>query len=65
MEQAANSSGVAGSEFKDYRDIRTLIELGTPNLGSPLANMVSEIYQSNALGQVIANATIRDCNKIT
>ena len=50
MEQAANSSGVAGSEFKDYRDIRTLIELGTPNLGSPLANMVDAIYSNTTIG---------------
>jgi hypothetical protein len=47
-----------GSAFQDYRNIRTLVELGTPNLGSPLANLVSEIYQPNTLGQTIANATV-------
>ncbi len=60
MEQAANSSGVAGSEFKDYRDIRTLIELGTPNLGSPLANMVDAIYSDPTIGKAQLDSWLVD-----
>ena len=59
MEQAADSNGVAGSEFKDFRNVRSLVELGTPNLGSPLANLVDEVYSGTPLGQTIANATVR------
>ncbi len=54
MEQATNSSG--GKLFEDFRNIRSLIELGTPNLGSPLANMIDEVYSGTALGQTIGNA---------
>jgi Ca2+-binding RTX toxin-like protein/pimeloyl-ACP methyl ester carboxylesterase len=39
-------------EFADRRDVRKLIELGTPNKGSPLANMVDEVFK----GGLIANA---------
>ncbi len=58
MEQAADSSGTPGSEFQDYRNVRTMIELGTPNLGSPLANLVDEAYQNSPLGKTIANAAV-------
>jgi len=33
-------------EYAGRRDVRKIIELGTPNLGSPLANMVDEIYRN-------------------
>ncbi|MGC9260299.1 MAG: esterase/lipase family protein [Phycisphaerae bacterium] len=52
MEQATGTSG--GKLFEDFRNIRTLVELGTPNLGSPLANMIDEIYKN----PLIANADI-------
>ena len=56
MEQAANSSG--GKLFEDLRNIRSLIEIGTPNLGSPLANMIDEVYSGTSLGKMIANASL-------
>ena len=40
------------AEYAQRRDVRKIIELGTPNLGSPFANMVDEIYRN----PTIANA---------
>ena len=44
---------MAGSLFASREDVRSLIELGTPNQGSPLANMVDEVFKgtSNPTGQ--------------
>ena len=43
-------------EYAERRDVRKIIELGTPNLGSPLANMVDQI-DDGTLDRTIANAT--------
>lgn len=42
-------------DFASRRDVRKLIELGTPNLGSPLANMVDEIYRNPLIGNSYEN----------
>ena len=55
VEQAtAPGSSVAGSLFSSRSDVRKLIELGTPNQGSPEANMVDEVFKGtlNPTGQV-------------
>jgi pimeloyl-ACP methyl ester carboxylesterase len=43
-------------QFATRRDVRTLIELDTPNLGSPLANLVTQAYEQSALGEMISSA---------
>ncbi len=54
MEQATNSSG--GKLFEDFRNIRSLVEIGTPNLGSPLANMIDAIYSNPTIGNAQINS---------
>lgn len=39
-----------GKEFADRRDIRKIITLGTPHKGSPLANMVCEVFANPLIG---------------
>lgn len=39
-------------KFADRRDVRKLITMGTPHKGSPLANMVAEVFK----GGLIAGA---------
>jgi len=46
-------------EYASRRDVRQLIELDTPNLGSPLANMVAEALTTNdplGLGDLVGNS---------
>jgi len=38
-----------GKEFSDRRDVRKVITLGTPHKGSPLANMICEVFSANPL----------------
>ncbi len=51
VEQAGNPPG---SEFESRRNVRKLITLGTPHKGSPLANMVCEVYRSTLIGNASA-----------
>ncbi len=55
MEQAMDPSG--GKLFEDFRNIRSLVEIGTPNLGSPLANMVDAIYSDPTIGNADINSS--------
>jgi pimeloyl-ACP methyl ester carboxylesterase len=45
-------------DFEDRRDVRKLVELGTPNLGAPLANMVDEIYSNPVIAAAAPNVTL-------
>lgn len=44
-------------EYGSRRDVRNVIELGTPNLGTPLANMVEEAYTDPLIGGAGAAGT--------
>ena len=41
-------------EYAQRRDVRKIIELSTPNLGSPLANMVDEVYRNPSIASAHA-----------
>lgn len=51
VEQAGEKPG---QEFEQRRDVRKLITLGTPHKGSPLANMVCEVYRSSLIAEASA-----------
>jgi pimeloyl-ACP methyl ester carboxylesterase len=53
VEQAGVSPGI---EFENVRNVRKLITLGTPHKGSPLANMVCEVYRSTLIANAEAGA---------
>ena len=52
IEQAAENGGSSGDVFNNRKDVRKLVTLGSPHRGSPLANMVCEVFKNN----YIANA---------
>ena len=58
LEQAQAPGGQSGTEFETRRDVRKFIELGTPNLGSPLANLVDEIFQNPEIANSIPEGHI-------
>ena len=47
------SGASKGEEFSNRRNVRKLVTLGTPHKGSPLANMVCEVFKN----PLIANAS--------
>jgi len=52
-----NPGDIPGSIFDDRRDVRKIITLGTPHKGTPLANFISEAFDSLDNG-IIRNAKI-------